>query len=122
MHELGPERWPARGQDRHLLAPRIDEGPARQHLPFVKAIVEPLADLFRRKGLMLIPILALTLVGQSTALAYAMMCAVIFGAFATSGTTNVMPAETLLPLRLVCLVGLSVLMILLVLAYEFAKE
>ncbi|WP_262298507.1 AmpG family muropeptide MFS transporter [Microvirga sesbaniae] len=42
-----------------LLAPRIDEGPARQHLPFVKAIVEPLADLFRRKGLMLIPILAL---------------------------------------------------------------
>ncbi|WP_246205244.1 AmpG family muropeptide MFS transporter [Microvirga arsenatis] len=42
-----------------MLAPRIDEGPARQHLPFAKAIVEPLADLFRRKGLMLIPILAL---------------------------------------------------------------
>jgi PAT family beta-lactamase induction signal transducer AmpG len=42
-----------------LLAPRIDEGPARQRLPLAKAIVEPLADLFRRKGLMLIPILAL---------------------------------------------------------------
>ena len=42
-----------------LLAPRIDEGPARQRLPLAKAIVEPLSDLFRRKGLMLIPILAL---------------------------------------------------------------
>ncbi|WP_230529895.1 AmpG family muropeptide MFS transporter [Microvirga roseola] len=42
-----------------LLAPRIDEGPARQRLPFAQAIVEPLADLFRRKGKMLIPILAL---------------------------------------------------------------
>jgi PAT family beta-lactamase induction signal transducer AmpG len=42
-----------------LLAPRIDEGPARQRLPFAKAIVEPLSDLFRRKGLMLVPILAL---------------------------------------------------------------
>jgi len=42
-----------------LLAPRIDEGPARQRLPFAKAIVEPLADLFKRKGLMLVPILAL---------------------------------------------------------------
>ncbi|QRM32139.1 MFS transporter [Microvirga sp. VF16] len=42
-----------------LLAPRIDEGPARKHLPFVQAIIEPLTDLFRRKGMMLIPILAL---------------------------------------------------------------
>jgi MFS transporter, PAT family, beta-lactamase induction signal transducer AmpG len=42
-----------------LLAPRIDEGPARQRLPLAKAIVEPLSDLFRRKGLMLVPILAL---------------------------------------------------------------
>ncbi len=72
--------------------------------------------------LVLIPILSLTLVGQSTALGYALVCAVIFGAFAGSESMNLMPAETLLPLRLVCLVGLSVLMILLVLAYEFAKE
>jgi PAT family beta-lactamase induction signal transducer AmpG len=42
-----------------LLAPRIDEGPARQRLPIARAIVEPLADLFRRKSLMLIPILLL---------------------------------------------------------------
>ncbi|MET0529313.1 MAG: MFS transporter [Microvirga sp.] len=42
-----------------LLAPRIDEGPARTRVPFVQAIIEPLADLFRRKGMMLIPILAL---------------------------------------------------------------
>jgi PAT family beta-lactamase induction signal transducer AmpG len=42
-----------------LLAPKIDEGPARQRLPLAKAIVEPLTDLFRRKGLMLVPILAL---------------------------------------------------------------
>jgi PAT family beta-lactamase induction signal transducer AmpG len=42
-----------------LLAPKIDEGPARQRLPLAKAIVEPLSDLFRRKGLMLVPILAL---------------------------------------------------------------
>jgi PAT family beta-lactamase induction signal transducer AmpG len=42
-----------------LLAPRIDEGPARTRVPFVQAIIEPLADLFRRKGTMLIPILAL---------------------------------------------------------------
>ncbi|MDP8918984.1 MAG: MFS transporter [Pseudomonadota bacterium] len=42
-----------------LLAPKIDEGPARQRLPFAKAIVEPLSDLFRRKGLMLVPILGL---------------------------------------------------------------
>jgi PAT family beta-lactamase induction signal transducer AmpG len=42
-----------------LLAPRIDEGSVRTRVPFAQAIVEPLADLFRRKGLMLIPILAL---------------------------------------------------------------
>jgi PAT family beta-lactamase induction signal transducer AmpG len=42
-----------------LLASRADEGAARQHLPFSAAITEPLADLFRRKGLILIPILAL---------------------------------------------------------------
>ena len=42
-----------------LLAPRSDDGAAREHLPFAAAILEPLADLFRRKGLMLIPILAL---------------------------------------------------------------
>ncbi|MGO4387486.1 MFS transporter [Microvirga sp. 2YAF29] len=42
-----------------LLAPRIDEGQARARVPFVQAIIEPLADLFRRKGMMLIPILAL---------------------------------------------------------------
>ncbi|WP_457089556.1 AmpG family muropeptide MFS transporter [Microvirga sp. P5_D2] len=42
-----------------LLAPRIDEGQARTRVPFVQAIIEPLADLFRRKGMMLIPILAL---------------------------------------------------------------
>lgn len=42
-----------------LLAPRLDEGPARKHASFGAAIIEPLADLFQRKGLMLIPILAL---------------------------------------------------------------
>ncbi len=42
-----------------LLAPRPDDGAAREHLPFAAAILEPLADLFRRKGLMLIPILSL---------------------------------------------------------------
>jgi MFS transporter, PAT family, beta-lactamase induction signal transducer AmpG len=42
-----------------LLAPRADESAAREHLPFRAAITEPLADLFRRKGLILIPILAL---------------------------------------------------------------
>ncbi len=72
--------------------------------------------------LVLIPILALTLVGRGTALGYAFVCAAIFGAFAVSGSLPPMPAETLQPLRLVCLVGLSVLMILLVIAYEFAKE
>jgi PAT family beta-lactamase induction signal transducer AmpG len=42
-----------------MLAPRADESAAREHLPFRAAITEPLADLFRRKGLILIPILAL---------------------------------------------------------------
>jgi PAT family beta-lactamase induction signal transducer AmpG len=42
-----------------LLSPRVDESAARQHLPFAAAVIEPLADLFRRKGMMLIPILAL---------------------------------------------------------------
>jgi PAT family beta-lactamase induction signal transducer AmpG len=42
-----------------LLAPHADEGITRQRLPFRAAITEPLADLFRRKGLILIPILAL---------------------------------------------------------------
>jgi PAT family beta-lactamase induction signal transducer AmpG len=42
-----------------LLAPRGNESAAREHLPFSAAIIEPLADLFRRKGLILIPILAL---------------------------------------------------------------
>ena len=72
--------------------------------------------------LVLIPILALTLVGWSTSTTYALLCAGIFGAFAFSGTPHMLPSESLQPLRLVCLVGLSVLMILLVLAYEFAKE
>jgi signal transduction histidine kinase len=71
--------------------------------------------------LVLIPILSLTLCGQGTALGYALVCAVIFGAFALSDLEP-MPSDTLQSLRLVCLVGLSVLMILLVLAYEFAKE
>jgi MFS transporter, PAT family, beta-lactamase induction signal transducer AmpG len=42
-----------------LLAPRGNESPARERLPFSAAIIEPLTDLFRRKGLILIPILAL---------------------------------------------------------------
>ena len=42
-----------------LLAPRGSENAVRQHLPFSAAITEPLTDLFRRKGLILIPILAL---------------------------------------------------------------
>jgi PAT family beta-lactamase induction signal transducer AmpG len=42
-----------------LLAPRGNESAAREHLPFSAAIIEPLTDLFRRKGLILIPILAL---------------------------------------------------------------
>lgn len=42
-----------------LLAPRGDEIAVRDRLPFTAAIIEPLADLFRRKGLILIPILVL---------------------------------------------------------------
>ncbi|NIX75778.1 AmpG family muropeptide MFS transporter [Microvirga sp. c23x22] len=42
-----------------LLAPRLDGGPARKHVPLAAAIVEPLADLFQRKGMMLIPIFLL---------------------------------------------------------------
>jgi PAT family beta-lactamase induction signal transducer AmpG len=42
-----------------LLAPRGNESAVRERLPFSAAITEPLADLFRRKGLILIPILAL---------------------------------------------------------------
>jgi PAT family beta-lactamase induction signal transducer AmpG len=42
-----------------LAAPRIDEVQARRKLPFAQAITEPLLDLFQRKQLMLIPILAL---------------------------------------------------------------
>ncbi|GEO14727.1 AmpG family muropeptide MFS transporter [Microvirga aerophila] len=42
-----------------LLAPRLDEGAARTRVPFVQAIIEPLSDLFQRKGMMLVPILAL---------------------------------------------------------------
>lgn len=42
-----------------LLAPRIDEGPARKHLSVPQAIIEPLVDLYHRKGMMLIPIFAL---------------------------------------------------------------
>src|SRR5687767_1451290 len=42
-----------------LLAPRGNESAVRERLPFTAAIIEPLADLFRRKGPILIPILAL---------------------------------------------------------------
>ncbi len=42
-----------------LLAPRIDEVRVRDNPPFSQAIVEPVADLFQRKRMMLIPILAL---------------------------------------------------------------
>lgn len=42
-----------------LLAPRVDEGPVRKRVPFAQAVVEPLTELFRRKGPILIPILAL---------------------------------------------------------------
>ncbi|WP_246498206.1 AmpG family muropeptide MFS transporter [Microvirga soli] len=42
-----------------LLAPRGNESAVRERLPFTAAITEPLTDLFRRKGLILIPILAL---------------------------------------------------------------
>ncbi|MDF2687176.1 MAG: AmpG family muropeptide transporter [Microvirga sp.] len=42
-----------------LLAPRGNQSAVRERLPFTAAIIEPLADLFRRKGPILIPILAL---------------------------------------------------------------
>lgn len=42
-----------------LLAPRGNEVAMRERLPFTAAITEPLADLYRRKGLILIPILLL---------------------------------------------------------------
>ncbi|MCB8819516.1 AmpG family muropeptide MFS transporter [Microvirga rosea] len=42
-----------------MIAPRADESAPRQHLPFAAAILEPLTEMFRRKGLILIPILAL---------------------------------------------------------------
>jgi PAT family beta-lactamase induction signal transducer AmpG len=42
-----------------LLAPRGNESAARERLPITAAIIEPLTDLFRRKGLILIPILIL---------------------------------------------------------------
>ncbi|WP_414472320.1 AmpG family muropeptide MFS transporter [Microvirga sp. M2] len=42
-----------------LLAPRIDEIRIRENPPFAQAIIDPLADLYRRKRAMLIPILAL---------------------------------------------------------------
>ena len=42
-----------------LLAPRVDDGATVGRASFGAAIAEPLADLFRRKGLILIPILAL---------------------------------------------------------------
>lgn len=42
-----------------LAAPRVDEGATRERVPFSAAIIEPLSDLFARKGLILIPILLL---------------------------------------------------------------
>ncbi|MBM6594695.1 AmpG family muropeptide MFS transporter [Microvirga pudoricolor] len=42
-----------------LLAPRLDSGEVRRNQSIAQAILEPLADLFRRKGMMLVPILAL---------------------------------------------------------------
>jgi PAT family beta-lactamase induction signal transducer AmpG len=42
-----------------LLAPRLDQGAARERPSLAAAIVEPLNDLFRRKGPILIPILVL---------------------------------------------------------------
>ncbi|HZB61776.1 MAG TPA: MFS transporter, partial [Microvirga sp.] len=42
-----------------LLAPRADAGAARERTSFGAAIVQPLADLFARKGPILIPILLL---------------------------------------------------------------
>ncbi|KAB0268490.1 AmpG family muropeptide MFS transporter [Microvirga brassicacearum] len=42
-----------------LIAPRVDLVPAAKRLSFGGAIVEPLTDLFRRKGMILVPILLL---------------------------------------------------------------
>jgi PAT family beta-lactamase induction signal transducer AmpG len=42
-----------------LLAPRVNEGVVREQISIGAAIFEPLADLIRRKGTMLIPIFAL---------------------------------------------------------------
>ena len=42
-----------------LLAPRVDDGATGQRASFSAAVLDPLADLFRRKGPILIPILAL---------------------------------------------------------------
>ncbi len=42
-----------------LLAPRLDQGAARERPSQAAAITEPLTDLFRRKGPILIPILVL---------------------------------------------------------------
>jgi len=42
-----------------LMAPRLDEAAPRERLPFAAAVMEPLTELFRRKGPILIPILAL---------------------------------------------------------------
>jgi MFS transporter, PAT family, beta-lactamase induction signal transducer AmpG len=42
-----------------LAAPRVNEDSSRERVPFSAAVIDPLTDLFRRKGLILIPILAL---------------------------------------------------------------
>ncbi|AWM89245.1 AmpG family muropeptide MFS transporter [Microvirga sp. 17 mud 1-3] len=42
-----------------LMAPRLDAAAPRERLPFAAAVLEPLTELFRRKGPILIPILAL---------------------------------------------------------------
>jgi PAT family beta-lactamase induction signal transducer AmpG len=42
-----------------LLAPRVDEGAARERLSLAAAVALPLADLYERKGMILIPILLL---------------------------------------------------------------
>lgn len=43
-----------------LAAPRLDSGPAARERPsFARAILEPLADLYARKGMVLVPILLL---------------------------------------------------------------
>jgi PAT family beta-lactamase induction signal transducer AmpG len=42
-----------------LLAPRVDDGATGERVSFSAAVLDPLADLFRRKGPILIPILAL---------------------------------------------------------------